>query len=226
VNIRDVWTQVVDAAGGGDLKAPDCDGTTRTNCFSNVTVSNILGTARSLLEVPMRRRQLTTALLLAAAGNGSAFADRFLTGDVFTDSASYSIQNVQCQDGHFVAATSAEQVQGIARLTRTFTVTPGMGEFWNRVIGCTGYPVRVSNPRARLDVRGLKNPTLLVHARYDSATSMVYAQGMSEEIQGSVLLTRDGISHTNYFIQGETAMAVDAYLTNLTVPGPGTVLLG
>lgn len=152
-----------------------------------------------------------------------------MSGNVFSDSSSFSIGNVQCQDGHFVDATLAPspvgQVQDLAAMTHNSTVTPGMGEFFRRTIGCTGGgAVKITNPRQALNIQGTQNPVLLVHTTFDPATSPEYARGKLKEIQGSVLLVRDGLGHTSYFNAGETAAAMDAYLVNLTMPAVGTVL--
>lgn len=232
--MRQLWANVVDKAATGTLQAPGCDDTTATGCFRNVSVQDLLGTARGLTESPGGQKRLARILALSGTGNAS-FADSFapglLSGNVFSDSSSFSIGNVQCQDGHFVDATLAQapltpagQVQELAAATRNATVTPGMGEFFRRTVGCTGWPVKITNPRQALDVKGTQNPVLLVHTTFDPATSPEYARGMLKEIQGSVLLVRDGLGHTSYFNAGATAAAMDAYLVNLTMPAVGTVL--
>lgn len=229
--MRQLWAGVVDKAAAGTLQAPGCDDTPQTGCFRNVSVQDLLGTARGLTESPAGQRRLARILALSGTGNAS-FADSFapglLSGNVFSDSSSFSIGNVQCQDGHFVDATLAPspvgQVRDLAALARNSTVTPGMGEFFRRTVGCTGWPVKITNPRRALDVRGTQNPVLLVHTTFDPATSPEYARGMLGEIEGSVLLVRDGLGHTSYFNAGETAAAMDAYLVNLTMPAAGTVL--
>lgn len=230
--MRQLWSQVVDQAAAGTLKAPGCDDTAATGCFKNVSVQDLLGTARGLIESPGGQRNLAQILTLSGTGNAS-FADSFapglLSGNVFRDSSSFSIGIVQCSDGHFVDATIAPQgpltqIQELAAMTRNATVTPGMGEFFRRTIGCTGLPLKITNPRKALAVTGTLNPVLLVHTTFDPATSPEYAQGMLNEIQGSRLLVRDGLGHTSYFNKGLTAAAMDAYLVNLTMPAVGTVL--
>lgn len=230
--VRQFWSNIVDQAANGTLQAPGCDGTPATGCVKNVSVQDLLGTARGLTESPGGQRQLAQILTLAGTGNASfanSFAPGFLSGNVFTDSSSFSIGIVQCEDGHFVDATLAPQgalaqVQELAAMTRNATVTPGMGEFFRRTIGCTGWPAKITNPRQALNVSGTQNPVLLVHTTFDPATSPEYAQGMLKEIQGSRLVVRDGLGHTSYFNKGLTAAAMEAYLVNLTLPAAGTVL--
>ncbi|KAI3395658.1 hypothetical protein diail_1024 [Diaporthe ilicicola] len=215
-----------------DCGAPARPDAPATGCFRNVSVQDVLGTARGLTESPGGQRQLAKVLALSGTGNASfanTFANGLLSGNVFSDSSSFSIGNVQCQDGHFVDATLAQpsplgQVQALAAMTRSNTVTPGMGEFFRRTVGCTGWPANITNPRAALNVQGTLNPVLLVHTTFDPATSPEYARGMLKEIQGSQLLVRDGLGHTSYFNAGQTAAAMDAYLVNLTMPAVGTVL--
>lgn len=230
--LRQFWSNIVDQAAKGTLQAPGCDDTPATGCAKNVSVQDLLGNARGLTESPGGQRQLAQILTLAGTGNASfanSFAPGFLSGNVFTDSSSFSIGIVQCEDGHFVDATLAPQgplaqVLELAAMTRNVTVTPGMGEFFRRTIGCTGWPVKITNPRQALNVSGTQNPVLLVHTTFDPATSPEYAQGMLKEIQGSRLVVRDGLGHTSYFNKGLTAAAMEAYLVNLTLPAVGTVL--
>lgn len=211
----------------------------------------MLGTFRALLSSPGGQARFARTLQLAAQGNASfadVFAPGLLTGEAFADSASLGGINVQCADGHFVdalkfndqqqqqqqggsggasdAGTSAARVRMLADLSRTFTTTPGMDQFYRRVVVCPGWPVAITNPRTALAVQGLKTPPLLVHTRFDPATSPAYAVGMVEEFRGvgARLLVREGVGHTSYFNNGEAARAIDKYLAGLEVPGEGTVV--
>ncbi|KAK1856527.1 tap domain protein [Colletotrichum chrysophilum] len=223
-DIRQTWNKILEVANAGNLKAAECDGTAKTRCLPLATANNVIGVARSTLEFPSERKTFAEQLKLGATGNGSFFSPGLLSGDIFTDSRSLSITNVQCQDGHFFAAESHIEVQRVADMTRAFTVTPGMGEFWHRVIDCTGYPVKITNPRTALSVKATQNPILLVHSRFDPATSLVYAVGMTEEFQNATLILREGSGHTSYLNKGDASRAVDDYLINLNIPPAGTVL--
>ncbi|KDN70776.1 hypothetical protein CSUB01_09793 [Colletotrichum sublineola] len=223
-DIRKTWSKALKVAAAGDLKAAECDGTNKTGCVTTATPNDIIGTARSRLQFPEQRKSFALQLKNAASGNGSTFVESFLSGDVYTDSRFLSITTVQCEDGHFFPAKDHIEVQQIAEMTRTFTVTPGMGEFWRRVIDCTGYPVNVTNPRTALDVKGTQNPVLMVASRFDPATSFVYAVGMVGEFQNATLLLREGSGHTSYLLRGDASRAVDNYLIDLKVPPRGTVV--
>ncbi|TQN68571.1 Tripeptidyl aminopeptidase [Colletotrichum shisoi] len=223
-NIRRTWNKALEVAAAGNLKAAECDGTAKTRCLPVATPNNIIGAARSALQFSSERGSFAESLKSAAAGDGSSFAPRLLSGDVFSDSRSLSITTVQCQDGHFLAAKEHVEVQRIAEMTRTFTGTPGMAEFWRRVIDCTGYPVNITNPRTALSIKNTQNPVLLVHSRFDPATSFVYAAGMAEEFQDATLVLRDGSGHTSYLLGGDASRLVDDYLINLKIPPRGTVV--
>ncbi|OLN95760.1 Tripeptidyl aminopeptidase 1 [Colletotrichum chlorophyti] len=223
-NIRQTWNKVLEVAAAGQLKAAECDGTPKTLCVPIGTPNNVIGAARSTLEFARDRKTFAAALKLGAAGNGSFFTPSLLSGDVFSDSGALAITNIQCQDGHFFAAKDHVEVQRVADMTRTLTTTPGMGEFWRRVIDCTGYPVKITNPRTPLNVQKTENPVLLVHSRFDPATSFVYAAGMMEEFQNAALVIREGSGHTSYLVKGDASRVVDEYLIDLKIPPAGTVV--
>ncbi|KZL79373.1 tap domain protein [Colletotrichum incanum] len=223
-NIRQTWNKALEVAAAGNLKAAECDGTIKTRCLPVATPNDIIGGARSTLEFSKGRKSFAEALKLAVSGNGSFFTPGLLSGDVYTDSRLLSITTVQCQDGHFFAAKDHMEVQQMAEMTRTFTATPGMGEFWRRVIDCTGYPVNITNPRTALNVKNTQNPVLMVHSRFDPATSLVYAVGMVEEFQNATLVLREGSGHTSYLLKGDASRVVDDYLVNLKIPPRGTVV--
>lgn len=50
--MRQLWANGVDKAATGTLQAPGCDDTPQTGCFRNVSVQDLLGTARGLTESP------------------------------------------------------------------------------------------------------------------------------------------------------------------------------
>ena len=66
-------------------------------------------------------------------------------------------------------------------------------------------------------------PILLIGATGDPLTPLPYAQSVSKRIPGSVVLIRDGVGHGSYGSSLCIQVAVDAYLTDLTLPATGTV---
>src|SRR5204863_52735 len=69
----------------------------------------------------------------------------------------------------------------------------------------------------------LDTTPLMVGGPNDPATPYSEAQSVNRQIQGSVLLTREGNGHTSYDSSVCAHAAEDAYLISLTVPAAGTV---
>lgn len=91
----------------------------------------------------------------------------------------------------------------------------GASETW-QVNRCIGWPVAPTNPPRRLDVRGV--PTLVVHATHDPSTAYPWAHGLASQIEGSVVLTREGDGHTSYYTSACARQAIDAYLIRPQTP--------
>jgi pimeloyl-ACP methyl ester carboxylesterase len=66
-------------------------------------------------------------------------------------------------------------------------------------------------------------PILLVGGTNDPATPYAWAQAVNNQLTSSVLLTRVGNGHVSYDKSSCAKQAIDAYLTDLTVPSQGTV---
>jgi len=100
-------------------------------------------------------------------------------------------------------------------------VSPFFGpwEEWSGVY-CDFWP---ELPRAYqpLTISGVP-PILVIGASNDPATPYVWSKNVSEQIPGSVLLTRVGNGHTSYGFSDCISAAEDAYLMNLALPPPGT----
>lgn len=86
---------------------------------------------------------------------------------------------------------------------------------------CSIWPVR-KNHLEDLAVVGAP-PILLVGATGDPLTPVAYAQSVSKRMVGSVVLIRDGVGHVSYDKSLCVQVAVDAYLTDLTMPAPSTI---
>ncbi len=87
---------------------------------------------------------------------------------------------------------------------------------------CANWPVPVKTPSGPLTVDGAP-PILLVGGLDDPITPYQLAQNVTQEISGSVLLTRRGYGHTSYGTSACASAAIDAYFLELTVPAGGTV---
>jgi pimeloyl-ACP methyl ester carboxylesterase len=96
----------------------------------------------------------------------------------------------------------------------------GQDEVWS-LLTCAYWPVH-GPPASPLHVSGAP-PILLVGATHDPATPYAWSQSLQQQIEGSVLLTRDGYGHTSYPSSACVRSAVGAYLVDLTLPAPGEV---
>ena len=95
----------------------------------------------------------------------------------------------------------------------------GPWEEWHGIY-CAFWP---ELPRAHppLTITGAP-PILLIGASNDPATPYAWAKSVSQQIPGSVLLTRVGNGHTSYGFSDCINSAEDAYLTDLVLPPQGT----
>jgi pimeloyl-ACP methyl ester carboxylesterase len=87
---------------------------------------------------------------------------------------------------------------------------------------CAYWPVKPTQTIGPLRADGAP-PILLVGGTNDPATPYAWAQGVHEQLVGSVLLTRRGNGHGSYGESLCATQAENAYLINLTLPAPGTV---
>ncbi|MGW7370126.1 alpha/beta hydrolase [Streptomyces sp. NPDC054841] len=160
---------------------------------------------------------LRAALGQALAGNGADLAlfnapDASFSGQAFAA--------IECLDLP-PAVTSAEQVQ--AEMPSFRQASPVFGEqaAWN-ALNCADWPAKpVGTPHA-VNAPGTP-PILVVGTTRDPATPYPWAQGLAEQLDSGVLLTRDGDGHSGY-IMGSPCVddAVDTYLLDGRAPADGT----
>jgi len=62
-----------------------------------------------------------------------------------------------------------------------------------------------------------------VKSFYDSETSIVWANGLKQQLPTSILILRNGVGHTSYQTYGEISIAIDDYLLTGSLPAQGTV---
>ncbi len=98
---------------------------------------------------------------------------------------------------------------------------------WNQYanLQCAYWPAKPKNQQGALTVKGAP-PILLVGGTNDPATPYAEARSVNRQIEGSVLLTRQGNGHTSYDSSACAHAAEDAYLINLTLPAAGTTCSG
>ena len=132
-----------------------------------------------------------------------------------TDRA-YSELAVICGDYPSSIHTFAEMERRIQLGGQLAPHLQGAAQAWG-VVRCIGWPVKAANPRHHLHVHGAP-PILIVNATHDPSTSYAWAQGLAEQIDGSVLLTRIGDGHTSYFSSPCARAVVDRYLITGDTP--------
>lgn len=101
--------------------------------------------------------------------------------------------------------------------------TRGAQESYLPSASCLGWPYPVQNPPHYANVSGAP-PILLVNSFYDPETPLSQAVAVLEQIPSGVLLLRNGDGHTSFNLKGEASKAMAAYLVNLTLPAPNTVV--
>jgi pimeloyl-ACP methyl ester carboxylesterase len=89
-------------------------------------------------------------------------------------------------------------------------------------VTCIYWPSKPVGKDGPISVTGTP-PILLVGGTNDPATPYAWSQSVNRQIQGSVLLTRQGNGHTSYDSSTCAHAAEDAYLIALTLPAAGTV---
>ena len=78
------------------------------------------------------------------------------------------------------------------------------------------------NPPHNANVHGTPS-VLMVNSKYDPESSYVWANGLLNQIDNAVLLTRNGNGRTSHALNGTTAAAIDVYLVSGTMPAANTV---
>lgn len=219
--------QVVDDLVGKASRAPlpvaACS--TTSGCPHAVSQADFLESLQEhlMFDQPVPAIPGTGWLVLAAAlaraehGDASDFAADSVTDNMLAGRA------VTCAD----YGSGAIGFAGLAALRALLaTVAPDTAGFSTsyEVLGqCQGWNGLYSNPIHDTPSHP-DAPVLLVNAVHDPSTSYGWAQSVSADIAGSILLTRDGNGHTSLYQPGPTRDAITRYLVSSVLPAPGTVL--
>ena len=186
---------------------------------------SILFNAQGLLisATDAARLRFAKALLQASNGDARAFASALPT---FGDPSLYPGITIGCQDWS-PTLSSFEDFQAKMRMAEVFSpLNRGASQSWTVQASCVGWPALPRNRPAKLKVK-TQDPILIVGATRDPSTSYVWAVGMLEEIENSVLLTRNGDGHGSWGFDnhaGATTAAIDHFLITKELPAPGTIL--
>lgn len=126
---------------------------------------------------------------------------------------------INCIDGRPAMAGMAAYDQLGPALA---SASPLFGPFLQYSLAvCSDWPAK-AKPVASIATQGAR-PILLVGATMDPYTPVIYAQDVSKQIAGSMVLTRMGFGHPSFDKSFCVRERVDAYLIDLALPAPGTV---
>ncbi|HYM96259.1 MAG TPA: alpha/beta hydrolase [Candidatus Sulfotelmatobacter sp.] len=117
-----------------------------------------------------------------------------------------------------------QDVASYDQLAAAFTkASPFFGP-WSQYgnLQCAYWPAKPVRATGPINVTGAP-PILLVGGTNDPATPYADSLSVNRQIEGSVLLTRQGNGHTSYLSSTCVAAAENAYLIDLKVPAAGTV---
>ena len=176
------------------------------------------------LYYPIAWSLLDQGLALADQGDGSAllgFSDLLYERrpDGSYSNATDAFNAIYCLDHPVPTDVSAYD----ALAAKFAAASPLFGSSYQYSnLQCAFWPVKPVGKIGPLTVQGVP-PILLVGGTHDPATPIEWAKSMNQQIQGSVLLTRDGYGHVSYDESSCANSAEVAYLEYLTTPAPGTV---
>ncbi|KAI0379679.1 alpha/beta hydrolase fold-domain-containing protein [Hypomontagnella monticulosa] len=223
-DVQAKFESVLAKATKAPIPAPGCgDGSCRSDQTEEDIRFNVQGYLISTASWP----SLGQALIEADAGNATLISRQqpLAIDDAYEDSYLTAGQAIACQDWAHSSTTLAD-LQAKAMLGATFSpLTKGACQSYRIQTFCIGWPAPLSNPPRRVSYTG-DTKILMVQSTFDPSTSYVWGLGLHAEIgeDRSVLLVRNGSGHTSYLQGGETTAVMNAYLLNLTLPEPGTVI--
>jgi hypothetical protein len=167
---------------------------------------------------------LDQALTLTERGNGSvllSLADAYLARN---PDGTYENENdanwaVNCLDRPVPSDMATYDALGpkFAKASPFF----GLSYQYSNLI-CAYWPVKATGKVQPLNAPG-SPPILLVGGEYDPATPYIWAQAVSQQITGSVLVKRLGYGHVSYDKSSCAKQIEDDYLIDLKLPAPGTI---
>ncbi len=167
---------------------------------------------------------LSSALNAADEGDGSALMLIYDTVVGRRANGSYSGAGdatvaINCIDDRPIYTDSASYENLGEQLTRASTIFGPALQY--SLFACSTWPV---NTKHLDDLAVVGAPSiLLIGATGDPLTPAGYALSVSKRVAGSVVLIRAGVGHLSYDKSLCVQVAVDAYLTDLTIPAPGTI---
>ena len=223
-NITRIWLDLVDSAFDSPIPARGCEDPA-AGCQTTVWGGDILFNAQNFLifkEPALWAGGITWATLglaiqQAAGGNATLLSSPTATSNT---SQVFGEPAVQCLDWTTPVETFADLRYIYDIASHLAPLTRGASQSYWTMISCVGYPLPVPNLSFRMNITNTENNTILMaNARYDPDTSIVWAEGLREQIAFADLVIREGDGHTTFGLGGETTEAILNYLVNKTLPG-------
>ena len=158
------------------------------------------------------------AVGLRAAAGVDAAADVATLGSGATWARSDpNYRYIWCEDlgDGFTSATQAANM--VRTLKRVAPHTWRYSEVADILSGCTGLPVTKGNPPSKERI-SIPNPALVVSNIIDPSTTRLWGELVHKRIDGSQMLTTDGIGHTALFNSPCGRSAIADYLIRGALP--------
>lgn len=228
-NSKQMFKKLLSEANAKAIPAPGCNGT----CQPNVTGEDIRYNAQNFLDfvdLPLTPNwiDLGGAIAQALGGNATALSTPLATSETAASmmGSPFIYLALGCQDW-LHRASKVEDLTQRLEAVRTFApLTAGASQTYYYQSTCIGWPAPVTNGQAPLNTSrsaGHQPRILLSNSLYDPSCSIVWADGLRQQLPGAVSITRNGTGHTSHFLLGETRAAIDDYLATGDFPADGTV---
>lgn len=220
-NVTGLVQDLLAAATKNPIPAPGCrqDKSSPAPCRSDVSAEELRTNMQTYVSNPGVWAYLTAALSQAIQGNATLLSKTWYTAP---SNLEFSMAAVSCQDWTF-DYTWAEWVNRDNLLLSVSPLLQGVSEVSGAQTICLKWPSPVLNPEKPINITHASANILLVNSLWDPQTPYEWAVNLQRQIKDSVLLTRRGNGHTSYGDHGDTSLAMDRYLINLTLPAFGTV---
>ncbi|KAK0390112.1 hypothetical protein NLU13_3685 [Sarocladium strictum] len=208
------------------LPAPGCN----TTCRPTVTFEDLMTNVQaSLGTYPDGWTDLADNLALAVLGNATAISADIMTSTTPDPAAGFSPYAglaIGCQDWRHSAASAQDITQRLAAVAVFAPITRGVTQSLAYQTLCLGWPADTTFPQRPLNetsAGGSAPPVLLVSSVYDPECSLVWAEGVREQLPSAVSVTRNGSGHTSHGMLGDTRDAIDVFFATGELPEDGTV---
>lgn len=235
-DVEELFNQLVKNATSDPIPAPGCSSSLDAPkfCYQNVTGEEILFVTQQMLlfKEPFPPESsgwagVSEALAAAAGGNGTALSLAYANQNLATtnQSTQFSGQATSCLDFTQTIANFSDLQYRLELGSLVAPITRGASQTYSTQTECVNFGHVPTNPQTDMSIHNNGSlAILLTQSKYDPSCSLVWAEGVRNDIEEDTLALRDGDGHTSYFLHGELAGIIDSYLVNLTVPKQNTIV--